>query len=307
MRKFILNVIIFFALVTVVDVCFGVITKHMIANSKGGTTKQMYDLCFKDNYDLLIMGSSRAHHHYVPDIIEDSCALSAYNAGYDGNGIILQYGIYKIITERYIPKVIVYDIYNTFDVNEYQQDCNNTRYIQSLKKFYEKKVVKEIAHSVNKKYDIYMLSNLYRYNGSMISIISDYILNRPMDKKGYAPLYGEYKGSLDLNNQEQQKDKTDSLKLHYLEKFMLATKEDGVELIVTISPSYNNTNKVESKYKPVIDLCKKHEIPFVNYGNVATIVCDNSLWKESVHMNDNGAIKFTRENVVPALKEFLSK
>lgn len=307
MRKFILNIIIFFALVIIVDICFGVITKNMIANSKGGVTKQMYDLCFKNNYELLIMGSSRAHHHYVPDIIEESCALSTYNAGYDGNGIILQYGIYKIITERYTPKVIIYDIYNTFDVNEYQQDCNNTRYIQSLKKFYDKKVVKEIAHSVNNRYCVYMLSNLYRYNGAMISIISDYIFKRPTDKKGYAPLYGEYKGSKDLNNQEQHKEKTDSLKLHYLEEFMIATKEDEVELIVTISPSFGNIDENEDKYQPVIDLCKKYEIPFVNNSYIEAINDDNSFWKESVHLNDKGAIKFTKENVVPSLKEILSK
>ena len=304
MRKFILNIIIFFTLVIIVDLCFGAITKLMIANSKGGVTRQMNDLCFKGEYDLLVMGSSRAHHHYVPGIIEDSLAIPTYNAGYDGNGIILHYGIYKMITERYTPKVVIYDVFKPFDIYEYQKDCNNTRYIQLLKKYYDQKEVKEIAHSVNNRYSLYMQSNLYRYNGSIISIISDYILKRPMDKKGYAPLYGEYKGCK-KNDKEQQKETIDSLKLKYFEKLILATKEDGVKMIVTVSPIYNHLDIEE--YQPIIDLCKKHNIPFIDYSNAENIVNDNSLWKESVHMNDNGAIKFTTENVIPDLKEIISK
>ena len=304
MRKFILNIIIFFTLVIIVDVCFGVVTKQMIANSKGGVTKQMNDICLKDNYDLLIMGSSRAHHHYVPGIIEDSLAIPTYNAGYDGNGIILHYGIYKMITERYTPKVVIYDVFKPFDVYEYQEDCNNTRYVQLLKKYYDQTEVREIVHSVNNRYSIYMLSNLYRYNGSIISIISDYILKRPMDKKGYAPLYGEYKGCK-KNDEKQQKETIDSLKLKYFEKLILATKEDRVKLIVTVSPNYNYLDIEE--YQPIIDLCKRHDITFVDYSNVENIVNDNSLWKESVHLNNNGANKFTAENVVPYLKEILSK
>ena len=305
MKKFIINIVIFFSLVIVVDVCFGVIAKQIVANSKGGATRQMHNLCFKDNYDLLIMGSSRAHHHYVPYVIEDSLEIPTYNAGYDGNGIILHYGIYKMITERHMPKVIIYDVYKPFDIYEYQEDCNNTRYIQLLKKYYNQKEVKEIAHSVNDRYCIYMLSSLYRYNGSMISIISDYILRRPIDKKGYSPLYGEYKGNKKQDDKEPKKETIDSLKLEYFEKLILETKGDGVKMIVTISPMYNQIDIEE--YQPIIDLCKKHDIAFIDYSNTENIVNNNSLWKESVHMNDKGAIKFTTENVIPYLKEILSR
>ena len=150
-----------------------------------------------------------------------------------------------------------------------------------------------------------MLSNLYRYNGSMISIISDYILKRPMDLKGYAPLYGEYKGGKNQNDKEKQIEKIDSLKLEYFEKLILATKEDGVKMIVTVSPIYNHLDIEE--YQPIIDLCQKHNIPFIDYSNTESIINNNSLWKESVHLNDNGATKFTFEHIVQDLKGILSK
>ena len=102
-----------------------------------------------------------------------------------------------------------------------------------------------------------------------------------------------------------QKETIDSLKLKYFEKLIHATKEDGVKMIVTVSPLYNHLDIEE--YQPVIDLCKKHDIAFVDYSNAENIVNDNSLRKESVHMNNNGAIKFTAENLVPDLKEILSK
>ena len=39
--------------------------------------------------DLLVFGSSRANHHYVPEVFEDSLKLTFYNTGKDGSGIFI--------------------------------------------------------------------------------------------------------------------------------------------------------------------------------------------------------------------------
>ena len=62
---------------------------YMYFHAKGSSIREMNDVCLDNQYDVLIMGSSRAHHHYVPEIISDSLGLSCYNTGKDGNGIIL--------------------------------------------------------------------------------------------------------------------------------------------------------------------------------------------------------------------------
>ena len=103
MKEFIIKVFIFFTLVVFVDYLFGVVCSFMIKESKGGVTRQMHNLCFEDQYDILIMGSSRAHHHYVPEIIADSLGATVYNSGQDGNGFILHYGVLQMVWKRYNP------------------------------------------------------------------------------------------------------------------------------------------------------------------------------------------------------------
>ena len=154
MKKFIINIFYFFTLVVFVDYLFGIANLFMIEKSKGGVTKQMHNLCFKDQYDILIMGSSRAHHHYVPELVADSLGATVYNAGQDGNGIVLHYGVLQMVCQRYHPKMIVYDVYKPFDIYKYAEDQNNTRYIQPLKKYHKVNEVKEIMTSINDRLEI---------------------------------------------------------------------------------------------------------------------------------------------------------
>lgn len=302
MKKFIIKVFIFFALVVLVDYLFGIACSFMIKESKGGVTKQMNDLCFEDKYDILIMGSSRAHHHYVPEIIADSLGATVYNAGQDGNGIILHFGVLQMICQRYSPKMIIYDVFKPFDIYKYAEDQNNTRYIQPLKKYHNEYGIREVVTSVNDRLEIYHYSNLYRLNGSLVSIICDYLLTRPMDKNGYAPLYGEY--NIDNKRREEKRREEleiDSLKLHYIKELVSFCKARNIQLAFSISPNFE-LNDIEG-YSPIIDICKKHNVALMNFNNAKPLNEENKFWKEPVHLNNNGAIEFTKNYVIPELKK----
>lgn len=305
MKKFIIKVFIFFTLVVLVDYLFGVVCSFMIKESKGGVTRQMHNLCFEDQYDILIMGSSRAHHHYVPEIIADSLGLTVYNAGQDGNGIILHYGVLQMVCKRYNPKMIIYDVYKPFDIYKYAEDQNNTRYIQPLKKYHNENGIKAIMTDINKRLELYLNSNLYRLNGSFVSILSDCLLTRPMDKNGYAPLYGEY--NIDNKRREEKRRKEleiDSLKLHYIKELVSFCKARNIQLVFSISPSFE-LNDIEG-YSPIIDICKKYDVVLMNFDNAKPLNEQNVLWKEPVHLNHNGAIEFTCNYVIPELKNIIN-
>ena len=111
MRRFLINIAMFFAIVVAVDFSLGSVFHYLQANVAQGRTEVEYHACKKSDEDILIFGSSRAAHHYVSQILTDSLNLRCFNAGQDGNGIILQYGRWKMISERYSPKLIIYDHY----------------------------------------------------------------------------------------------------------------------------------------------------------------------------------------------------
>lgn len=135
MKKFVLRTLLFFAIVSLVDLGFGESCKYMIVHAKSGANKQLVDLCERDNYDILIMGSSKAHHNYIPKVFVDSLGMTCYNAGYDGNGVILAYAIIKMINKERQPKLILYDVKQQFDIYHYEKDGDYTRYYKILKPF----------------------------------------------------------------------------------------------------------------------------------------------------------------------------
>jgi hypothetical protein len=133
MKNSISKIVLFFVIVAVIDICFGKGMDYMHAHAKGGITREMNDVCLNSQYEVLVMGSSRAHHHYVPEIFTDSLGISCYNTGKDGNGIILMYGIYQMVSNRYKPSLIIYDIAKGFDIYKNSIDKDNTRYVSLLK------------------------------------------------------------------------------------------------------------------------------------------------------------------------------
>ena len=98
MRKFIVNIIIFFAIIWVADIGLGAILDKIAYNAKSGGQQINNHITYKANEEIIIMGSSRASHHYIPQIINDSLKMSSYNMGQDAMGIILMYGRYKLLT-----------------------------------------------------------------------------------------------------------------------------------------------------------------------------------------------------------------
>jgi hypothetical protein len=222
----------------------------------------------------------------VPDIIEDSLGMTCYNTGEDGNGIILCYGFLKMITQRYSPKIIIYDV-TGFDM--YEDD--NMKYLDLMKPFYHEPGIDSIFWSVEPKTRYLMLSNLYRYNTTCLRVLGNYIHPMTNYPKGYLALCKTMDYEPEIKTEENKKT-VDTLKLHYFEEFIQLTKNKNIELVCCSSPYYK-APLVDSNYEPIIQLCKKNNVPFLYYGACSGISDEKDLFQDRTHMNDTGARLFT--------------
>ncbi len=134
MKRFFIRISIFILLVIVCDVAVGFVGGKLMDNAKGGDTRRKYSIANNTNEDVLIFGSSRAIYHYDSEILEDTIGMSVYNCGFQGNGIICAYGFFKMITKRYYPKCLVYEITPSFDYIV----GDNHKYLGNLRYFYSK-------------------------------------------------------------------------------------------------------------------------------------------------------------------------
>ena len=268
----------------------------MNAHAKGGNTKQTYDLLMKDKYDVLVMGSSRAHHHYVPSIISDSLSVSCYNAGYDGNGILLAYGLYGVLTERYNPKLIIYDVEPAFDIVRYDGDCNNTRYLGIQKPYYKNPFVAEVMRSVSYIEYVKSLSSLYRYNGKL-TIAMDFFSKRKIYTNGYSPFYDN--PSFNVPEKIDSNLVVDPLKIEYVHKFINATKSDGIPLVFVASPKFGA--KELGVVSLIKSICKEENVPFLDFYTDSMFMAHKELFRDYMHLNDKGAIAFT-QRIIPYIQ-----
>lgn len=296
MKKFLAYTLLYISIVAVIDCCFGLTCRYLNSHSKGGDTRDRYYIAKQSSEDILMMGSSRMHHHYVPAIVEDSLHMSAYNCGVDGNGIILSYGYLLMITERYRPQLIIYDI-SGFDM--YEDD--NKRYVDLLKQYYKEPGIIDILTSLDKKERIKLLSSLYRYNSQFFPLLKDYFVSSSSSQKGYAPINKELQETPTDIYVNDNNFVPDSLKLSYVRKFIEKCEEEGIQLIFCSSPFYGKTP--DSTYNdPLKDICSEKNVPFLDFSEDEEINGDFRYFSDAVHLNEKGSILFTRK-LVSALKK----
>lgn len=285
MKKYLLHIVLFFAIVAVVDFGFGYGCEWLQNHAKGGRMKSVRQTAVLQTSDIVVMGSSRAHHHYVPEKFVDATGLTAYNAGVDGNGIVLATGLYDLMEERYCPKVIVYDVEPAFDINVYAEDGNNTRYIGWLRPYFSNSEVKELVCRVDPAERYKNLSAMFRYNGKIVDLLKDQVVMSDYTADGYAPLQGEMKKE-PVKKSDVGEVVQDTLKLHVLEEFIEQLSRSDTRLIMIASPKYGATSS--EVFAPVKAMCDKYGVEFWDYYTSPEFQ-KMEYFKEQMHLNDKGA------------------
>ncbi len=298
MKKFIAYIILFAGIFIAIDVCYGVVCDYLHENAKGGgIAKRKYVAC-DTNEDIILFGSSRMLHHYNPMIIEDSLGMTCFNAGEDGNGIIMSYGFMKMILERYSPKMIIYDIHK-FDYNL----SDNMQFINLLKPFYkDHAAVRDLIEDISPADKYKMKSSLYRYNSLFIRVLGSVVSSSSKYQKGYLPLENTMDYDVDVYAEEEVV--LDEVKLKYLRRFIHDCKEKGVKLAFFVAPVY--LSSTTSSHAAVKALAEEEGVPFFDYYTYEKLTTDKDLFEDQIHLNYKGADEYTRL-IIPNIREVLNK
>lgn len=297
MKKFVLYILLFFAIVGCIDFGWGEVMDFMIQHANSGDAKVLRELCLNSEYDVLVMGSSRAHHHYDDKLLSDSLGLSVHNAGVDGNGVILMYGLWKLISKRCIPKMIIYDVEPAFDLMENEDDDNNRRYLSKLKPYYHEPCIDSIFTRISPMEELKNRSGLFRYNTDCLNVAKGYLSHAETPRYGYLPITGKMKDG----NRPVRRDAIDydDVKLSFLRDFAKEVQEKGCQIVFVASPKY----RIESSeaFEPVLTIANELGIPFWDYYTDESFQ-NYEYFKEPMHLNDEGAKLFT-EQVAKMIKE----
>ena len=289
MKKYLTYIAIFFACIALLDFGWGKLFDYLSKNAKSGETQDLNALVYQLQPDILILGSSRAHHHYDDKMMTDILGVKVYNAGVDGNGIVSMYGLFKMLTARYLPKLIIYDVEPAFDICEYSDDDNNRRYLQLLKPYFHDNGVTEIFQSLGWQERIKNYSGFYRYDTDFLNVLKNYRSDTPVSQYRFAPINGEM--SEYTESGKTGISKVDSLKLFYLDRIAEESSKLGIDIVFACSPKYGAGDGSEV-FCPVKEICEKYDMMFWDYYSQNAFQ-KFEYFKEPMHLNEDGARSFT--------------
>ena len=104
--KFILVILSFLVFIFVLDKVVVRIEDKLYSTKDNKLNYAAYN---NDNTEIVILGSSRASHHYVPSILTDSLGMSCVNLGMDGKGILYNYALFNMLVQYNSPRIIIYE------------------------------------------------------------------------------------------------------------------------------------------------------------------------------------------------------
>jgi len=234
--------------------------------------------------DVVLMGTSRCDVHYVPSIISDTLGMSVYNGGINASdNIYAHYIMLNHILARHTPKVICLEVMT----NDYTEQENPFQTITFFAPYIGRNERADSVFRLAGKYWQYKVSHLYRYNAKATSNIAGLIVNRHANgDNGYIPVPKPAQTPTVLK-QSAKLQKTDILKMEYVQRFISLCRQHKVKLIFTISPMYT---KVDANYYNVIKaLAKDNNIPVIDYHTKGLFLDHPDYFRDPAHLWDKGA------------------
>ncbi len=242
-----------------------------------------------DTSQIVILGSSRASHHYVPSLITDSLHKSCFNAGMDGQSLLYCYAALSLRCQYNKPEIVIIDITNSI-----YDTLGGVENLMSLAPLYKRSTAFQEIIELDDDYNIFykVIPGLI-YNSTINSVVFNQVATNSI-KQGYLPLYGKAR-ALDTTQYLSFANDTESLNLlqkSYLEKIIDISQKLNIELIFVISPRLSEIFS-EKASQELATLFNNNNIKFYNLITSEAFHLNPNLFKDNSHLNDEGAKVFT--------------
>lgn len=247
----------------------------------------------KVDADVVVIGSSKASHHYVPQMLEDSLDMTVYNCGQDGCFFLYQNCIINMILDRYTPKMILWDIQpGSFVGEDHSNEYQNIRY---LSPYYPANTWAEsYINSESPKMRYRMMSRMFAFNSKALNYVFPLVTHSSATENGYIPLATEGYLYPEMSKQAEMEGEVNRVYLDLLNETMKRCGENDVELRVCISPEFSQKSALTVAAEEEIGkVAMSNDVSFTNAHSDECFMQDSTLFKDTSHLNDKGARTFT--------------
>jgi len=270
------------------DQFIGLLLKRLYSTTNYEDIAKIRYSCDSTNQQILIYGSSRAQHHYIPDTITKYTGLSCYNCGIGGQGLAFSYIQIAEMLKRQKPVLIILDVSPNIIL-----DPESDEKLKMLMPFYYRDtIIQNILTNSSWIEKIKYYSAVYPYNGTILSIMKSILSLKSDRNKGYIPLYGR------LSDESEWTDNSGNLiiperQVILLNRIISSCKLNNVILKLVVSPIRKKHNSDDSILKQVRELAEQNGIEYLDFSIDKTFIMNNIFFKDNLHLNSDGATVFS--------------
>ena len=234
------------------------------------------------NYDVVILGSSRANNHFVPELFEKK-GLKTFNYGMSGSHLFEASLMLKLMVERnYKIKTVILEA-DLGLCNEQQAEGISAKFLPYI---HHSETIKNHFSKQENFNELYYIP-FYRYIDfdAIIGLreIYNVTIDKPtnlLDRLGYYPLTSKKPGNMknDLTALKPIRNK-------YYEEIKQICKQNNYNLIAVMTPMCSNVKG--------LDYFEKANKIYPEIHNLENVVQGDHYFSSCGHMNDAGARMFT--------------
>ena len=288
--KFFKKIVIVLIVLIIADQVTGYLIRRLYYNMVAGENYRTTFSVDSTRADILVFGSSRASHHYVPEFFEKKFSMNFYNTGRDGNYVLSNYANFKAVMKRYSPKIIIFDL-NPNDLVYRLSDYERlSAYLPYYTNHQELREIIELR-SPFEKYKL--LSATYPYNSQILRILfRNLSKTREDDNKGYMPLYIKMKISNAKKYLQESAGTIDLNKINALKDISETCIKNNITLFIVCSPIFSDS-KIRFTSTIIEDITRHKLCTYFDYSSDSTFVNHPEYFMDNVHLNDDGAKIFS--------------
>lgn len=253
------------------------------------------------NYDLVILGSSRAWVHINPEIFKENQNINSYNLGVDGHNFIIQFFRFReFISKNNLPEYVILSL-DVFTLGEKRELYNYQQFFPYM--LWNIGIYEATKSYVGfSKYDF--IFPLLRYFGSF-SLIKDAFQKKnmsPIRKNGYQGQNRAWNSDFENAKKEkgQIKIEFDSAAIDSFDQFLEYCLQSDIKLAFVYSPEYFEghyfvRNRTEI-FEVFQDYSDELNIPFLDYSH-DEMSYQRDYFYNATHLNKEGSNLFSKKLV----------
>ena len=270
-------VVAIFLLLIVLDLIY---TAFYIQSSDRGKIDYVYN-SKERNYDVIILGSSRANSHFVTQIFEAK-GLKAFNYGMNGSSLFETSLMLKLMLER---KYTIKNVIVETDLNLSNDERSYAIASRFLPYIHDSKLIKHHFSSEKDFWQLYYIP-FYRYFAYDFQIgFREMVLNALHKKTIHLRNGGYIALGNEMGNMEYDLRGSKPIHNKYYEEIKQICAANNINLIPVMTPMCTNVKG--------LDYFQKVKAIYPEIHNYENVIQGDQYFSSCGHMNDTGARLFT--------------